>query len=181
MALVQRSTSCNVNGHGTNKRLLEEGKTASGIRIACYSPSHYHTVSQSMACACSPCWHTPTPSPHGRPIQRQTHCSSTQSGGGGRCLGGSMSLIGPWCPPSPPSHTEACVPLRGAYQVPMVGMPQNDPAGAHARAHQSVLGSANPAWTRGVHLDAAGRRHGQQPISGTADPRVVGQAIQGLR
>ena len=36
-----------------------------------------------------------------------------------------------------------------------------------------MLESANPAWTRSVHLDAPGQRHGQQPISGTADPGVV--------
>ena len=40
-----------------------------------------------------------------------------------------------------------------------------------------------PAWTRSVHLDAPGQRHGQQPFSGTADPRSsqTGQFIQGLR
>ena len=32
-----------------------------------------------------------------------------------------------------------------------------------------------PAWTRSVHLDAPGQRHGQQPVSGTADPGVVKQ------
>ena len=31
---------------------------------------------------------------------------------------------------------------------------------------------ANSAWTRSVHLDAPGQRHGQQPVSGTADPGV---------
>ena len=30
-----------------------------------------------------------------------------------------------------------------------------------------------PAWTRSVHLDAPGQRHGQQPVSGKADPGVV--------
>ena len=40
---------------------------------------------------------------------------------------------------------------------------------------QSVLESANPAWTRSVHLDAPGQRHGQQAVSGTADPGVVKQ------
>ena len=32
---------------------------------------------------------------------------------------------------------------------------------------KSVLESANPAWTRSVHLDAPGQQHGQQPVSGT--------------
>ena len=35
--------------------------------------------------------------------------------------------------------------------------------------------SANPAWTRSVHLVAPGQRHRQQPGSGTADPGVVKQ------
>ena len=40
-----------------------------------------------------------------------------------------------------------------------------------------------PAWTRSVHPDAPGQRHGQQPVSGTADPRSsqTGQVIRGLR
>ena len=52
---------------------------------------------------------------------------------------------------------------------------ENYPADAHPSAHKSVLESANPAWTRSVHLDAPGQRHGQQPVSGTADPGVVKQ------
>ena len=35
----------------------------------------------------------------------------------------------------------------------------NDPADAHTGAHKSVLQSANPVWTRSVHLDAPGQRH----------------------
>ena len=50
-----------------------------------------------------------------------------------------------------------------------------DPADAHTSAHTSVLKSANPAWTRSVPLDAPGQWHGQQPVSGTADPGVVKQ------
>ena len=52
---------------------------------------------------------------------------------------------------------------------------ENYPADAHPSVHKSVLESANPAWTRSVHLDAPGQRHGQQPVSGTADPGVVKQ------
>ena len=52
---------------------------------------------------------------------------------------------------------------------------KNYPADAHPSAHKSVLESANPAWTRSVHLDAPGQRHGQQPVSRTADPGVVKQ------
>ena len=52
---------------------------------------------------------------------------------------------------------------------------ENYPADAHPSAHKSVLESANSAWTRSVPLDAPGQRHGQQPVSGTADPGVVKQ------
>ena len=52
---------------------------------------------------------------------------------------------------------------------------ENYPADALPSAHKSVLESANPAWTRSVHLDAPGQRHGQQPVSGTADPGVIKQ------
>ena len=52
---------------------------------------------------------------------------------------------------------------------------ENYPADAHPSAHKSVLESANPAWTRSVHLDAPGQLHGQQPVSGTANPGVVKQ------
>ena len=52
---------------------------------------------------------------------------------------------------------------------------ENYPANVHPSAHKSVLESANPAWTRSVHLDAPGQQHGQQPVSGTADPGVVKQ------
>ena len=44
-------------------------------------------------------------------------------------------------------------------------------------------GVGNPlSWTRSVHLHAPGQRHGQQPVSGTADPRSsqTGQIIRGL-
>ena len=40
---------------------------------------------------------------------------------------------------------------------------------------KAVVESANPAWTCSVHRDAPGQRHGQQPVSGTADPGVVKQ------
>ena len=50
-----------------------------------------------------------------------------------------------------------------------------NPAYAHTDAHKSVLESANPAWTRSVHLDAPGQRQGQQPVSGTANPGIVKQ------
>ena len=52
---------------------------------------------------------------------------------------------------------------------------QENPADTHTGAHRSILESASPAWTRREYLDAPGQRHGQQPVSGTADPRVVKQ------
>ena len=56
--------------------------------------------------------------------------------------------------------------VRSPYQ-------ENCPGDAHPSAHKSELESANPAWTPSVHPDARDQRHGQPPISGTADPRVV--------
>ena len=53
----------------------------------------------------------------------------------------------------------------------------------HTAARSSQCWSRQtPAWTS-VHLDAPGQRHGQQPVSGTADPRSsqTGQVIRGLR
>ena len=60
---------------------------------------------------------------------------------------------------------------------------ENGPADAHTGAHKSVLSRHTPQGTRSVHLDAPGHRHGQQPVSGTADPRSsqTGQVIRGLR
>ena len=80
---------------------------------------------------------------------------------------------GPNPPPPPPS---------GDRVEPSVSLPPFF-ADAHTGALRSVLESANPAWTWGVHLDAPGQRHGQQPVSGTADPRSsqTGQVIRGLR
>ena len=52
---------------------------------------------------------------------------------------------------------------------------ENCPANAYPSAHKAVLESANPARTRSVHLDAPDQRHGQQPVSRTADPGVVEQ------
>ena len=62
---------------------------------------------------------------------------------------------------------------------------ENDPADARTGAQKSVLESANPAWTRSVHLDAPGQWHRQQPISAhlwDSQPRSsqTGQIIQGL-
>ena len=61
--------------------------------------------------------------------------------------------------------------------IVVVGSPCQEkyPAAAHPSARKSVLESANAAWTRSVHRDAPGQRHGQQPVSGTADPGVVKQ------
>ena len=55
----------------------------------------------------------------------------------------------------------------------VVRSPCQDPADAHPSALKSVLELANSAWTGSVHLDAPTQRHGQQPVSGTADPGVV--------
>ena len=72
------------------------------------------------------------------------------------------------CTTRPPPRERIIVVVRNPCQ-------ENYPADAHPSALKSVLESANPAWTRSVHLDAPGQRHGQQPVSGTADPGVVKQ------
>ena len=62
--------------------------------------------------------------------------------------------------------------------------PPPPPPQMHTPARSSQCWSRQtPAWTRSVHLDAPGQRHGQQPVSGTADPRSspTGQVIRGLR
>ena len=78
------------------------------------------------------------------------------------CIGFPTLLHSAHTAPSPPP------PVRSPCQ-------ENYPADAHPSALKSVLESANPAWTRSVHLDAPGQRHRQQPVSGTADPGVVKQ------
>ena len=69
----------------------------------------------------------------------------------------------PRCPTNAPWHsnTGQCV--------------RNSSEPWHWAVPSSVLESANPASTRSVHLDAPGQRHGQQTVSGTADPGVVKQ------
>ena len=54
---------------------------------------------------------------------------------------------------------------------------ENDPADAHTSAHKSVLEPSMDSVDsiENVHLDAPGQRHGQQPVSGTTNPRVVKQ------
>ena len=88
-------------------------------------------------------------------------------------------------PPPPPPHTPKTVQSAEGEEgkeereriivVVRSLCQENYPADAHPSAHKSVLESANPAWTRSVHLDAPGQRHEQQPVSGTADPGVVKQ------
>ena len=57
---------------------------------------------------------------------------------------------------------------------------ENYPADAHPLAHKSVLESANPRMDSEC---APGQRHGQPPVSRTADPpsSETAQVIQGLR
>ena len=81
----------------------------------------------------------------------------------------------PTSPPPPPAEEEGKE--KRAQIIVVVRSPcrENYPADAHPSLLKSVLESANPAWTQSVHLDAPGQRHGQQPVSGTADPGVVKQ------
>ena len=78
-------------------------------------------------------------------------------------------------PPPPPPVKEGKDKRERIIVVVRRPCQENYPADAPPSAHKSVLESANPAWTRSVHLDAPGQRHGQQLVSGTADPGVVKQ------
>ena len=93
-------------------------------------------------------------------------------GGGGGQICGSLDADPPPAtrPPPPPPLLEAFV----RHIILQMHTP--------ARSSQCWC-RQTPAWTRSVHLDAPGQWHGQQPISGTADPRCsqTGQVIQGLR
>ena len=86
-------------------------------------------------------------------------------GGGGWAGAGR----GPNSPPPPPRLLEAPV-RKMILQM-------------HTPARTSQCWSRQtPARTRSVHLDAPGQRHGQRPVSRTADPRSsqTGQVIRGL-
>ena len=72
--------------------------------------------------------------------------------------------------PPPPNKTDKRDRIIVVVRSPCQ---EKDPADAHTSAHKSMLESANPAGTRSVHLDAPGQWHGQQPVSGRADPGVV--------
>ena len=80
-------------------------------------------------------------------------------------------------PPPPPVNREESLWLLEA-PVREVILQMHTPA----RTSQ-CWSRQTPAWTRSVRLDAPGQRHGQQPVSGTADPRScqTGQVIRGLR
>ena len=54
------------------------------------------------------------------------------------------------------------------------GWVQGTPPAPPARTSQ-CWSQQTPAWTQSVHLDAPGQRHGQKPVSGTAEPGVVKQ------
>ena len=133
--------------------------------------------------------HSPSPSP--APSSAATHTPTTQCppgqkewrGWGRNWAGGKneprrVTRQGRPCLPTTVQSAEGeerkgkreriIVVVRSPFQ-------ENHPADAHPSAHKSVLESAKPAWTRSVHLDAPGQRHGQQPVSGTADPGVVKQ------
>ena len=91
---------------------------------------------------------------------------------------------GPACPVSsgaPPSPAFS----GPSICFPTGGMPWGEGAVCHSGgcmeamhytgAHRFVLELASSAWTRCLYPDAPGQRHGQRPVSGTADPRVVKQ------
>ena len=73
--------------------------------------------------------------------------------------GGGSARAGQGLNPPPPGVPE--VPTGIPVQAFMPPPPPPEPA--------------NPDWLRCVHLDAPGQGHGQQSVSGTADPGVVQQ------
>ena len=79
-------------------------------------------------------------------------------------------------------HLDTSMQTRDCAPLLLAGLPgktviPSAVSSAHVPSHQSHCCSLppSPAWTRSVHLDAPGQRHGQQPVSGTADPGVVRQ------
>ena len=80
---------------------------------------------------------------HGEP-------GGTRAGGKGNTRGGNRArqTARKWRRAQKEDKRErVIVVVRSPYQ-------ENNPAGAHTGAHKSLLESANPAWTRSVHLDA---------------------------
>ena len=136
-----------------------------------------HSHSPSLAPSSTPSLQQHAPRPPNAPQGRQNGESGEEAGQGERDEPRRVTGQGrPRSPKTVQSAEEQGKEKRERIIV-VVRSPcqENYPADAHPSALKSVLESANPAWTRSVRLDAPGQRHGQQPVSGTADPAVVKQ------
>ena len=125
---------------------------------------------------------TPSPQQHAPPPPNAPQGRKNREGGGETGQGErdeQREVTGQGRPRSPKTvqSTEGGEGKEKRERIFVVRSPcqENSPADAHPSAHKSVLESAYPAWTQSVHLDSPGQRHGQQPVSWTADPGVVKQ------
>ena len=138
--------------------------------------THSHSPSPAPSSTPSPQQHAPPPP--NAPQGRKDREGPEETGHGERDEQGEISGQGR---PRSPKTLQSAEGGEGKDKkqriIVVVRSPcqENNPADAHPSAHKSVLKSANPAWTRSVHLDAPGQWHGQQPVSRTADPGVVKQ------
>ena len=139
------------------------------------SPTHAH--SPSLAPSSTPSLQQHAPPPPNAPQGRQNGEGGEETGQGERDE--PRRVTGQGRPRSPKTVQSAEEQVKEKREGIIVAVrspcQENYPADAHPSALKSVLESANPAWTRSVHLDAPGQRHGQQPVSGTANPGVVKQ------
>ena len=137
-----------------------------------------HSHSPSPAPSCTPSLQQHAPPPPDAPQGRKNGEGGEETGQGGRDEPRRVTGKGR---PRLPKTVRSTEGEQGKEKweriIVVVRSPcqENYPADAHPSALKSVLELANPAWTRSVHLDAPGQRHGQQPVSGTADPGVVKQ------
>ena len=137
-----------------------------------------HSHSPSPAPSSTPSLQQHTPPPPNAPQGRKNGQSGEETGQGERNKPRRVTGHGR---PRSPKTVQSAEGEQGKEKreriIVVVRNPcqENYPADAHPSALKSVLESANPAWTRSVHLDAPGQRHGQQPVSGTANPGVVKQ------
>ena len=114
------------------------------------------------------------PSPHGSPTAGQEQVEAPEKSREG-VVPEVTGQAGPRSPTAVLSATDEEWESRERIRVVVTSPCQGNPADTHTGAHRSILELANPAWTRREYLDAPGQRRGQQPASGTADPRVVKQ------
>ena len=111
------------------------------------------------------------PSPHGSPSIGEHVEAPEKSGEGG--VPEEAGQAGPRSQKAVLSAIEEERPNRDRIAVVVTSPCQETPADALHRRAQVRTGFGKP--TRRGYVDAPGQRHGQRPVSGTADPRVVKQ------